>query len=627
MTPMKAAAIALTLIIACPIILGYALASETTDTEIDVTEDGGSLSELILNSETEYYIDNSSPNNNSMLRYSVSAQGAVETSIKSPDYVSITDTYTSIPTYTSSSGTLSVDSISSTTYDYSAYEGTYKGIQSADGLDDALDTVTTYDAFTVTVTPTGENTTIMVQLIANGNYYIKSGTSVVFTFTKATDTTWRVTSGNTDVTTSYFMIGSDQAPNIVVAGRNFTTIDIDSTSWVITMQRVGVAKIVDSNGSNYIRFDSDYSSLTYANGIVVFGDTTYTGVTSIELALYNGSNTLYYTASGIFDGYAQPDQGWKIPTNENPYYAEWMNGYSNGYVRMCIYIPDDEYCVLTPIKASNTDTGVTLHNDGGTLRVSCDGTTYQTLGQYSRVLVEFEKDTITVSGITTWGSMSSRPTTYASIELEQSYDEDVIRIQLQSNYNGSELVQYRVDMSRIVGGTFPSTKDYTLKLYDLYPSDAHQTIVINSVGVYGDYLIINDTQYTVTNGNITITDSDGSHAVAIKDLEISYTNDNGTYTTTVNGYEVSTPSTPSLTFGGEWSVMINRGVVSTEVLSETHWQPNEFALDKDGFILAMFLTAGAAFVVLGMTGARSGAKVGLLALICGGACVVGFMLI
>ena len=48
------------------------------------------------------------------------------------------------------------------------------------------------------------------------------------------------------------------------------------------------------------------------------------------------------------------------------------------------------------------------------------------------------------------------------------------------------------------------------------------------------------------------------------------------------------------------------------------WAPGEFAFDKQDFAACGLLVAGALLVGLGMYGARSGIKIGLLLLICGG---------
>ena len=52
------------------------------------------------------------------------------------------------------------------------------------------------------------------------------------------------------------------------------------------------------------------------------------------------------------------------------------------------------------------------------------------------------------------------------------------------------------------------------------------------------------------------------------------------------------------------------------------WSPGEFAFDKRDFAAVGLLVAGACMVGLGMMGQRSGVKIGVLMLVCGGAALV-----
>ena len=111
------AAIALTLIIACPIMLGYGLASETHEVERDVTSPGGSLSEAILNSQTPYFLDYAGPNNNNLLIREISAEGSGwEGTIISPDFVSVSETVTTEPIYNTGAGEMALGEVTDATY-------------------------------------------------------------------------------------------------------------------------------------------------------------------------------------------------------------------------------------------------------------------------------------------------------------------------------------------------------------------------------------------------------------------------------------------------------------------------------------------------------------------------------
>ena len=59
----------------------------------------------------------------------------------------------------------------------------------------------------------------------------------------------------------------------------------------------------------------------------------------------------------------------------------------------------------------------------------------------------------------------------------------------------------------------------------------------------------------------------------------------------------------------------------------TVWHAGEFGLDKKGFAVAGLLACGGLLVALGMSGQRSGGKMGVLLLICGGAAIVFLLII
>jgi hypothetical protein len=61
--------------------------------------------------------------------------------------------------------------------------------------------------------------------------------------------------------------------------------------------------------------------------------------------------------------------------------------------------------------------------------------------------------------------------------------------------------------------------------------------------------------------------------------------------------------------------------------TQLRWQPGEFGFDEVGFIVVGLIACLGAFVGLGMYGRRSGAKVGVLMLICGGAAMVLLMMV
>ena len=99
-SPKALAAIALTLIIAVPICLGYGLASENVPYTEWQNESSVSLSNSLLNHSTPIFMDYTDTGNNSMV---ISGTPAT---LSPPTYNQISSTYSSIPIYTTASGSM-----------------------------------------------------------------------------------------------------------------------------------------------------------------------------------------------------------------------------------------------------------------------------------------------------------------------------------------------------------------------------------------------------------------------------------------------------------------------------------------------------------------------------------------
>ena len=91
----------------------------------------------------------------------------------------------------------------------------------------------------------------------------------------------------------------------------------------------------------------------------------------------------------------------------------------------------------------------------------------------------------------------------------------------------------------------------------------------------------------------------------------------------VNALKVGSSEDPaSITFNGEWSLTLTADILRTVENTNTQWAPGEFAFDKTDFAACGLLVAGALLVGLGIYGQRSGIKMGILLLICGGAALI-----
>ena len=174
----------------------------------------------------------------------------------------------------------------------------------------------------------------------------------------------------------------------------------------------------------------------------------------------------------------------------------------------------------------------------------------------------------------------------------------------------------RVDRTQSLAGSFPVIKNNTLTPSTLYPDMASYGVQLSHVDMAGTSIVFGSNTYTVTNKTITVNnktiDLEGSVWRSVYD-GVEYVN-------TINGTVVSTTSNPTtMRFNGSWSTIVELQHMDVVTWTHTEWIPGKFAwngIDANFCIVGLIASAGA-FVGLGMYGARSGAKVGKLMLVCG----------
>ena len=413
-------------------------------------------------------------------------------------------------------------------------------------------------------------------------------------------------------------------PSITLQSRVVTTPGYSpdmSGSWYLSLNPASeYALIMTIDGATVVR--TGLNGLSYIEHIgssLTTSIGTFNDVSALSIIGNPDTiSTISYTDSGE---YADPNIGWLLPRISNDGFL-WTNGFDNIYVRMMVSLPT-LYDITIDLE-HGVDTLLTIaRSDSSTSITHADGSAQ--LGDYTNLMIEINvrDSTIIVSGIMSWPAVGFYPQTFNQVVIDHNFSSDLSSLQItEGGVPLAGRAHYRVDTASIRAGTFPSTVDYTLNLYAYWPQDAHQRVYITSVAVYGDSITIGGRTLPVTNGAVTVDDS----PIQLLHATIDIIRDGSAYQVSINdtGWE---SSSPEIVFNGEWSLTMNRQTIGQKVTTETHWTPGEFALDDNGFVLVMLLAAVGAFVVLGMTGARSGAKVGLLALICGGAAAVGLMIL
>lgn len=437
----------------------------------------------------------------------------------------------------------------------------------------------------------------------------------------------------TSTTETSIAIGANSTETLTVASGDYTSLSsLDYSTWSFTASGITILL-------TYI--DGSTRTLYFAAGeFLKIGSTfmakdggynpTYSYPLVSDVSIMPDSNTtvtLNYYLSGTTT-YADASYGWSIPNSTYTY--NWVNGYSNESVTFYLHMDTPssgtDTAIFSPYSGTydgNSDIDFMLSSAGVmTIKPDYSDTTY-TLGTYNDVMIVYDlaAETCTVSGIAAWPTMGGTPATYNYVSFE-TYD-GLTDILPMVCIGGETSAVWRCDSAHIVAGTFPITEDYTLSMASLFP-DKDYNLKFNSVGIYGDTLTVDGTAYTVTDGTITV---DGE-TVNVKGMEIQVTEDSGTWTTSINGEQVSTSAAaPTVVFGGQWSLTATAEILTEETVAVDEWAPGQFAFDRDGFILMLVMVAAGVFVALGFTAGRSGAKVLALLLTCGGAAAIALMIV
>ena len=195
----------------------------------------------------------------------------------------------------------------------------------------------------------------------------------------------------------------------------------------------------------------------------------------------------------------------------------------------------------------------------------------------------------------------------------------ITRIVIGTPGNVTTDAVFRVDAASILATTLPVILDNT---FDPVYSTNHTNpaTTVKDVQKYGTSFTFGGQTFNVTNGTFTI---GTSNPIPVDGMKLdSIPDGNGNYDNRINGTKISTTATPSaITFNGQWRANVSTVSQEEVVKADTHWVAGKFAWQglDDNFLMVGLLTSAAAFVGLAMYGKKSGAKVGALLLVCGGA--------
>lgn len=604
----RIAAIALTIIVAVPILIGYGMAFEEVERTGYETTDTVNVTDYALNASYPIYTKSFSPMNNQQLRATVYwiNQAVTETSIISPGFNSVGNV-SSIPVVAYGGYTQNLTAISSSLNQGAA---TFSDPSTVGyiGLD-----------------PVSSSHPAEFEL-SDGNLYgdpLAAGQLVEFC-TTGDGSEWSVYYNGLKTTTSLTSYG-DTYP-VVIYQRQYTTIspvDMDNNavdSYLISIPCTASVRLTYSDSSTEAVYVSGTTTLVKSGTNVTLDDVSYSNVSAIAIATADGTDSLVCNYSVETGTYADPSYGWTLTAEDGVLTlpAYWFNNSLNTSVTIMLDMPAGTTSVITPGASYNAAHSVTISRDaGGTVTVANTTDTY-TLGSYQYLSVAVLGDTLEVSGIAAWPNMRSNPVLINTVAVDCWGSDTFAGIWL----GGSSTVSYRVDSAEVYTGTFPISENYTLDMGALWPSSDF-SVKMSSVGIYGNNIIFGGDSYTVADGSITVNGTEVRLLNAV--FSSVYNSDAAEWSNRINGVEVSTSSDPSTVyFGGQWSMTLTAYRMQEVTGTELQWQAGEFAWNgmDESFALMGLITCVGAFVGLGMYGRRSGAKVGTLMIICGSAAFI-----
>lgn len=609
------AAIALMLIVAVPLLLGFALNYEQTEKTAWQSTQTVNLTETLLNSSTPYYSTYNGPNNNQdLLLMELRSDDTTYTYLNPPGYNSVSENPSTIPYMNSAASGLLQLSPAQGQFRITggtAYLGTIPDTSNA-VLMDAHDiyNITLGMDPTFTLYSPGEDPETVATAGTSYIYTMGPGIYALEIYADGTTTVYENLTG-IKVQVNYAgwdILYKDAASINDLIGRKVSWNNPTGYAYL---------QVTHSNGEMeaYARHDIDQTlniSIDVNSVFVTSGQqlTVFNDVVSAKYYsnAHESGGSISYTVlvqSSLSRLWADPAAGWKIPigyiAGSEDVNAWWANGYSNNSVRMMIELPAGSQTKLTPGEGN----AITLNNNAGAITVNG-----QLLGNYTYLMVQFNQNSTTVSGISNWPSMGVMPIAYNSKTIEQPAN-DFAAIKIEDDMK----VSYRVDAAEIASGYYPVTKDYTFNPNQKFPNTSYN-IRFNSVAVYGDSITLAGTQYTVTDGRITVNDQ----IVPLLHSEIRsiYNDQTLEYENTINGIALSSTAAPAaISFGGEWSLIAY--FYGMEKLTEPamEWRAGGFGFSEQGTLIVALLVDAAVFVGLGFYGRRSGVKVGWLLALCG----------
>ncbi len=200
-----------------------------------------------------------------------------------------------------------------------------------------------------------------------------------------------------------------------------------------------------------------------------------------------------------------------------------------------------------------------------------------------------------------WPTMIGAANVYQTYRLDRDYNTQIGGLKDLAFWNKTPVMRF--DSSEYRAFEYPIIENRAYNPADFRTNPA--TTISGNI-VYGTSITFGSNTYTVTDGNITL----GTHKVPVKGMILdSIPNDHGNYDNRINGTKVSESANPAtITFNGKWSASIETSSQESYTYSKTQWVAGSFGWDgmDQNFLIVGLITCLGVFVALGIYARKRG---------------------
>ena len=279
------------------------------------------------------------------------------------------------------------------------------------------------------------------------------------------------------------------------------------------------------------------------------------------------------------------------------YTSDWSNGRENGLISWVVRFGDNgfpDFHASPNIKGHGNDINVQTYRYNDLTYVDySDGVNSNVviLGDWKYVLITFDSINrkVTATPIISFANFQQfnlSPTEFTIVDNFDVYDnvDDTLVFESVKFYvNRDQSVDYRFSVyETIINMGFnnnilvnPSLNPRSLFLPLDYPV---LRVSFDSFALYGNSVILNGVEYTVSNGQITV----GANIVPLSGMNVTYSDDSHMY---VNDIDLGAVSDTTISFRGQWYFQARASYGYLEEVEVVDWDAGHWSIDMQQSVL------------------------------------------